>query len=91
MFWRRAKPRGLENQQQAPAAKPRLGELLLEQGLVTQAQLDLALKQQARSHRFLGEILLEMGAINKLTLTRALELQYKRSGESAEESERGAR
>jgi len=76
VFWRRAKSRESEKDRTGPAARVRLGELLLEHGFVTQVQLDAALERQAEHRIFLGEILVEMGAINRRTLTRILELQY---------------
>lgn len=53
----------------------RLGELLVQQGLATAAQVDEALERQAKSHMFLGDILVDMRVLNTLQLTRMLELQ----------------
>jgi len=50
----------------------RVGELLLEQGEITQEQLDKALREQAKSNRMLGEVLVEQGVISNTTLVRAL-------------------
>lgn len=60
-----------------PQSKLQLGELLVEQGLITRARLDEALQRQRTSYRFLGEILIEMGAITRRDLTRMLQLQYR--------------
>jgi type IV pilus assembly protein PilB len=52
-----------------------LGRLLLERGLVTQAQLDAALAEQARHHRPLGRVLIEQGAISEADLVATLAAQ----------------
>ena len=62
-----------------PQSRTQLGELLVEQGLITRAKLDEALQRQRTSYRFLGEILVEMGVITRRDLTRILQLQYKLS------------
>ncbi|HWR82229.1 MAG TPA: ATPase, T2SS/T4P/T4SS family, partial [Candidatus Deferrimicrobium sp.] len=46
-------------------AKKRIGELLLEKGLITPRQLEDCLKEQALSGRRLGEILVEKGYITE--------------------------
>jgi type IV pilus assembly protein PilB len=43
------------------AAAPRLGDRLLEAGLISSHQLDLALREQKRSGRLLGAILQDLG------------------------------
>jgi len=63
----------------------RLGEILLEKGLVTKEQLDIAVKLQMERRRdthldqklptSLGEILIEQGFINRLELNRGLNWQ----------------
>lgn len=56
--------------------RDRLGDLLLQQGAVTQAQLDEAVEEQARrGDRRLGEILLDMGFIDTETLTACIQHQ----------------
>jgi type IV pilus assembly protein PilB len=58
-----------------PTGRPRrkrVGELLLEQGEITQDQLEKALREQGRSNRLLGEVLVEQGVISNTTLVRAL-------------------
>ncbi len=52
-----------------------LGSLLLEQGLVTKAELDAALSQQPLSGKPLGRILIDQGAISELDLVRTLARQ----------------
>lgn len=54
------------------AAKKRIGELLVEQGAITPAQLEQALGLQQRGKRFLGQILLGMGVGDEFTIYRAL-------------------
>lgn len=49
-----------------------LGRLLVEKGLLSEAELEAALAEQPRSGRRLGEILLEHGWICRPSLTRAL-------------------
>ncbi len=57
--------------------KVRLGDLLVEEGLLSQEQLDLALKIQKESgfSKKLGQILLEEGFITQKELLRALSKQ----------------
>ncbi|MBC7234743.1 MAG: glycosyltransferase [Chloroflexi bacterium] len=50
----------------------RLGELLLQRGLITEEQLERALKVQAREKVRLGQILVSLGFINRLALAQAL-------------------
>ncbi|HZS34828.1 MAG TPA: ATPase, T2SS/T4P/T4SS family [Methylomirabilota bacterium] len=55
-----------------PRAQERLGDLLVERGLITREQLDEALMRQQRGGARLGEILVGMGAITQEQLTWAL-------------------
>ncbi len=56
--------------------KPKpLGQRLIDLGLLTQAQLDLALKQQSRTGAMLGEILTKLGFVSDDVLTSALAAQ----------------
>lgn len=50
--------------------KGRLGDRLLEKGLVTKEQLDVALKEQQRAHRPLGEILISLAFVQQESITR---------------------
>ena len=43
----------------------RLGDVLINKGFLTEAQLDVALREQRRVHRPLGEILLSLGFIQQ--------------------------
>lgn len=52
-----------------------LGDLLKERGIITQDQLDMALKHQARTGEFLGKALLNMGLVSGMELVKALALQ----------------
>ena len=53
----------------------RLGEILVERGVVTQAQLDEALAEQEKSGRKLGEILVERELLWEEDLVEALAIQ----------------
>ncbi|MGV8837164.1 carbohydrate-binding protein [Cellvibrio sp.] len=67
----------------------RLGDILVSKGLITPAQLDLAIKEQSRRKRLLdpadptaavtpiGEILIELGFIDQLQLKRGLNWQQR--------------
>ena len=57
----------------AQAQQPiRLGDWLLDRGLVNQTQLDLALREQKRKGKLLGEALVELGFVNQETLSQFL-------------------
>ena len=60
-----------------PQTPDRLGELLLAQGLVTQAQLTHALSEQRATSLRLGLILVRQGVIKELELTKVLARQYR--------------
>jgi hypothetical protein len=53
-----------------------LGKLLVENGLVSKADLDEAVSEQRRSSRRLGEILVERGCLSGSQLARALAMQH---------------
>ncbi|HIJ90070.1 MAG: chemotaxis protein CheA [Desulfobulbaceae bacterium] len=53
----------------------RLGEILMEQQLVSKTQISAALSQQKK----IGELLIEQGAIRENDLKKALEIQNKRA------------
>src|ERR671933_2772790 len=59
-----------------PAPMPRgprpLGELLVAEGLLTQAQLRSALAEQAESGRLLGEIVVQRDLVSMVSLVSAL-------------------
>ena len=50
----------------------RLGDWLLDRGLLTQTQLDLALREQKRKGRLLGEALTALGFVTQETLSQFL-------------------
>jgi len=56
-------------------ARPRLGDILLQEGLITEAELKEALEEQRRSGERLGEILVKQGYITSAQLGKALEKQ----------------
>ncbi|MDP3848459.1 MAG: hypothetical protein Q8R10_18735 [Pseudomonas sp.] len=55
--------------------KSRLGQLLIDKGLVTAAQLDSAIKLQLTSSKRLGEIFIEQGVLTERQLSKALKKQ----------------
>ena len=59
---------------------PRIGDYLIEQGLITQPQLEAALDKQTETaaegvQRLLGQTLIEMGFIDHETLDRTINIQ----------------
>jgi type IV pilus assembly protein PilB len=56
----------------APRAKARVGEVLVQEGVLTEEQLKRALAQQKASGRMLGEMLVDQGVISNAVLVRAL-------------------
>lgn len=66
----------------APAAPrqplhPRLGDMLVQEGVISQGQLAEALKRQAESGGFIGQVLVEMNFISQATLVSFLVKQCK--------------
>src|SRR5688572_3803738 len=55
-----------------PRARQRLGDLLVSEGLVTEAQLTAALAEQARTGDRLGRLLVANHAISEAQLVRTL-------------------
>ncbi|MEF2966357.1 GspE/PulE family protein [Paenibacillus sp. M1] len=55
--------------------KKRLGELLLESGIITEAQLQAALEEQKRTKTKLGDVLLSQGVLTEHQLIEVLEFQ----------------
>lgn len=53
----------------------RLGQILLEQGVVTSKQLNEALKEQALSGKFIGEILVSHGSASEAQVAKSLSEQ----------------
>ncbi len=59
-------------------AKPLLGEILLENGEITQEQLDKAMEHQKKEGGLIGIILVTQGAITEQTLVKYLAIQAER-------------
>ncbi len=57
--------------------KARLGDLLLQQKLISEDQLKLALEQQRRSGRRLGRVLVDNGFLTDEQIAETLALQFK--------------
>ena len=55
--------------------RPRLGEVLLRNGSLTDGQLEHGLQQQRVNRRPLGEVLVNLGFVNDETMRQALSLQ----------------
>lgn len=55
--------------------KLRLGDILIEQNIITEYQLQKALAMQQKSKRMLGETLIELGITNELEIAKALHMQ----------------
>jgi hypothetical protein len=53
-----------------------IGDILVEKGLITSAQLETAVEEQKRTGKLLGEILIDHGAIDRLALAGALGQQW---------------
>ncbi|MFC1658527.1 hypothetical protein ACFL1D_03980 [Candidatus Omnitrophota bacterium] len=58
------------------ASPKRLGEILIEKGLINNAQLEEALNEQRETGEFLGNILVNKGWINKANLSEGLAIQF---------------
>jgi hypothetical protein len=58
------------------AAKRRLGDIIVERGLITAEQLDHALEAQRESGAKLGEVLVELGFITRVGLAGVITEQW---------------
>jgi pyruvate/2-oxoglutarate dehydrogenase complex dihydrolipoamide acyltransferase (E2) component len=67
-----------------PIAPRRLGELLVEKGLLTGSELDAALTEQEDSGRMLGEVVVDLGYVPMITLVNVLTEQL--NGECEQQS-----
>jgi type IV pilus assembly protein PilB len=65
-----------EEKTTSPPTRARLGELLVEQGVLTSQQLDAALASQQSSELQLGSILVAQGLLDERGLTGALAAQW---------------
>ena len=61
------------------AMEKRLGELLIEDQIITPSDLEIALRRQAESGVSLGRILIDMGKASTSILQRRLRLGYGRA------------
>jgi type IV pilus assembly protein PilB len=59
-----------------PKTHKRLGEVLLEKGLITTGQLNECVQEQAKTKEFLGAILLKRGFIKEKDLLAVLSQQF---------------
>ncbi|MBI5368509.1 MAG: hypothetical protein HZA54_15850 [Planctomycetes bacterium] len=60
----------------ARLTKKRLGEMLLEEGLITEEHINEALKRQQESGEMLGESLVKLGYTSEMEIARVLATQY---------------
>ncbi|MFK7914916.1 MAG: ATPase, T2SS/T4P/T4SS family [Pseudomonadales bacterium] len=67
--------RNLEEKRSLTPQHRKLGDILLEQGLLTQAQLDEALAMQTATGKKLGELVIERGWVTDQDVLRALSEQ----------------
>ncbi len=58
-----------------PRVSKPLGQRLVEAGLLTEPQLDLALREQKRDGGFLGQVLVELGFVTEEDITACLALE----------------
>jgi hypothetical protein len=66
----------LESERQSyHPSRPRLGQVLIRDGYVSDEDINRALAEQARSGKLIGEILVEQGAVARPIVSRALEEQ----------------
>jgi hypothetical protein len=54
-----------------------LGEILIEQGLITESELQIVLREQARSNQPFGKVCRNMGLISNRQIVEALSRQYR--------------
>jgi len=59
-------------------AAPRLGEMLLSYGLISEADLERALRRQQRTEKRLGRVLVEMKLVTHAQVAEVLEEQLSR-------------
>src|SRR5574343_1946908 len=60
-----------------PPQKVRLGDLLIQQGLLTEDQLKIALNEQKRTGRKLGRLFVENGYVTEERISQALARQLR--------------
>ena len=69
-------PASAELYRSQKASKLRLGDILKEMGLVTEAQIEQAMGRQKETRKRLGQILVEDGVVNELDLSKALATKF---------------
>ncbi len=62
----------MDSPEQTDKAKTRLGEQLIEKGLATVDQVDIALTEQKKSGRLLGELLVSLGFVSESVMRDTL-------------------
>ena len=60
------------NQPAPPQAKRHLGQILIDQGILTEDQLRIALLEQTKQHIPVGKLLVQLGFVSEATLRDAL-------------------
>jgi len=58
------------------AGRKLLGQMLIEEGVITEEQLKTALAKQRETGHFLGRILVDLGFVDEKTLKRILSIQH---------------
>ena len=58
------------------AGKKLLGQMLIEEGIITEEQLKIALAKQRETGHFLGRILVDLGFVDEKDLKRILSIQH---------------
>lgn len=66
----------------------RLGDILLEGGFVTEEQIEIALKEQARTGELLGSVLFGLGFLSQKDLFRALSAMQQPGAAAEEQGDR---
>ena len=64
-----------KSDREPPRRVPRLGQVLVRSGYVSDEDINRALAAQAKSGKLIGEILVEQGAVSRPIVRRALEEQ----------------
>src|SRR5437016_10705006 len=62
----------LSAQPVSPQAKRHIGQFLISQGILTEAQLRIALLEQLKTHQPVGKLLVNLGFVSEATLRDAL-------------------
>jgi type II secretory ATPase GspE/PulE/Tfp pilus assembly ATPase PilB-like protein len=57
---------------QKPAGNARIGDVLVERGLISKEQLEVAFAEKAKSKKLLGEVLIELGFVTERALSGVL-------------------